>query len=242
MEYSSLEYWEMLVLYGECGRDAAATAREYAIRFPHRRHPDSHVILRLNNRTRDTGVLNPVRRGLVPYAARVPAAEERVLDALDADTTRSIRTIAQMCNMSYTTTQRILKNNHLHPYHHTKVQDLFPADYPRRFLFCQWLLERHAEDPDFVHRILFTDESNFSRDGYFNAHNSHVWAVENPHSKKVGAHQIRFSINMWTGIIHGVLVSIKLPISLSDSTSVSIIAQMKISRHCENTIDSDQIR
>jgi hypothetical protein len=46
----------MLILYGECGRNAREDAREYAIRFSQRLpYPNYNVILRLVNRARVTG-------------------------------------------------------------------------------------------------------------------------------------------------------------------------------------------
>jgi hypothetical protein len=35
-------------------------------------------------------------------------------------------------------------------------------------------------EPNFVSRILFSDESNFDKQGCYNAHNWHFWAEENP--------------------------------------------------------------
>jgi hypothetical protein len=32
--YTAAEYTEMLIIYGECRRNASEDAREYAIRFP----------------------------------------------------------------------------------------------------------------------------------------------------------------------------------------------------------------
>jgi hypothetical protein len=43
--YSASDYVEMLLIYGECGRNARAAARMYAQRFPNRNHPDHKVIL-----------------------------------------------------------------------------------------------------------------------------------------------------------------------------------------------------
>jgi hypothetical protein len=58
--YTAAEYAEMLILYGECGRNARENAREYAIRFPRRlSHPNYNVFLRLVYRARDTGSLVP---------------------------------------------------------------------------------------------------------------------------------------------------------------------------------------
>ncbi|RZC40113.1 DDE 3 domain containing protein, partial [Asbolus verrucosus] len=51
------------------------------------------------------------------------------------------------------------------------------------------------------YRILFTDESYFSRGGTFNAHNYHIWAEENPHAITVRSFQRRFSVNLWGGIL-----------------------------------------
>jgi hypothetical protein len=52
--YTAAEYAEMLIIYGECRRNA----REDAIRFPQRLpHPNYNVFLRLVYRARDTGTL-----------------------------------------------------------------------------------------------------------------------------------------------------------------------------------------
>jgi hypothetical protein len=56
--YTAAEYAEMLIIYGECRRNAREDAREYAIRFPQRLpHPNYNVFLRLVYRARDTGTL-----------------------------------------------------------------------------------------------------------------------------------------------------------------------------------------
>jgi hypothetical protein len=50
--------------------------------------------------------------------------------------------------------------------------------------------------PNFLSRILFSDESTFGRQGYYNVHNWHIWAGENPK-----AFQERFSVNLWAGLL-----------------------------------------
>jgi hypothetical protein len=54
--------------------------------------------------------------------------------------------------------------------------------------------------------ILWTDESYFSQDGIFNQHNNHIWATENPFAVHPCAHQHRFGINLWAGVIDNNLV------------------------------------
>jgi hypothetical protein len=57
--YTAAEYAEMLIIYGECRRNAREDAREYAIRFPRLPHPNYNVFLWLVYRARDTGSLVP---------------------------------------------------------------------------------------------------------------------------------------------------------------------------------------
>jgi hypothetical protein len=86
--------------------------------------------------------------------------------------------------------------NRQHAYHYTRVQNLLPEGLLLRVQFCEWLLQQHEANPNFVKIILFTDECLFSRNGTFNIHNYHVWVDENPHAIHVNAFQHRLSINL----------------------------------------------
>jgi hypothetical protein len=72
----------------------------------------------------------------------------------------------------------MMKTERRHPYHYTREQHLQPEDYSARWEFCTWLLNLEENTPNFVARILFSDESTFGRQGCFNAHNWHIWAEE----------------------------------------------------------------
>ena len=48
---------------------------------------------------------------------------------------------------------------------------------------------------------MFTDETLFTRDGYFNSRNSYIWDDENPHAVFIRVHQARFNANTWGGIL-----------------------------------------
>lgn len=50
-----------------------------------------------------------------------------------------------------------------------------------RIAFCQWLPQQHAANVDFVSTVLFRDEASFTRNGSFNYHDPHDWAMEIPH-------------------------------------------------------------
>jgi hypothetical protein len=132
MPYSDEEYLDMVLLYGECNQNATVAAEEYAARFPNRRRPNPHVILRLISRARHKGSLNLTLKGVAgaPHTVRVHAMEEAVLEAVEQDPRRSVRVISQMCGSSKSTTHQIIKGDHLHPYHYIRVQHLREEDYP----------------------------------------------------------------------------------------------------------------
>ena len=53
---------------------------------------------------------------------------------------------------------------------------------------------------------MFTDESQFTRDGINNLHKSHEWAVGNPHATVDTNFQLRFHANIWCGVLHDQLI------------------------------------
>uniref|UniRef100_A0ABD2XEH1 DUF4817 domain-containing protein n=1 Tax=Trichogramma kaykai TaxID=54128 RepID=A0ABD2XEH1_9HYME len=205
----------MVLLYGQCNMNAAAAAREYAFQFgrPGVRLPSRNVILAAVNRGFEDGNLIPVlHRGHGQGVAGRPENdqrgqnEERVLNAVEVDPRTSIRIISREENLSYSFVQKVLKRNHLHAFHYRKVQALRPEDYPLRMRFCEIMLNRITEDDTFLDRVLFTDESSFGRDGTFNVHNHHQYALENPHLIVENKHQTRFTTNKWAGIIGDTII------------------------------------
>lgn len=85
-------------------------------------------------------------------------------------------------------------------------QTLNEEDFDRRLNHCHWLLAMISDDPSFLSKILWTDESTFSSDGRVNLHNMHYWSAENPHWMCEVQHQGRWSVNVWCGIIGGSII------------------------------------
>ena len=84
-----------------------------------------------------------------------------------------------------------------------RVQHLRPGVFPERLEFCKWLNGSRQ-----LHRyILFTDEQ-FNRDGVNNAHDSHVWADENPHATVESNFQLHFIVNVWCAVLDDQLISL----------------------------------
>jgi AraC-like DNA-binding protein len=207
--YSAADYVEMLIIFGEYGRNAREAARIFSDRFSDRPSPDHKTILRVLARAQETGKVLPNRNGIGGGArtTRTLANEEAILNIVEEDGTRSIREIAQEVDISSRSVHRVLNENRLHPFHYTRVQHLEPEDYPARRNFCVWLLNTAAEDENFISRILFSDESSFGRQGCFNHRNLHVWSYDNPRATYSRAFQRRFSVNWWSGLVGDSVVS-----------------------------------
>jgi hypothetical protein len=152
--YSAADYVEMLLIYGECERNARAAAGMYAQRFPNRNHPNHKVILSATARTIEIGHILPNRKESsgAPRTVRTVENEEAILDAFE-EGTESIREVAQELYISKTSVHRVMKT-----------------------LTCQIgiLYNREENTPNFVSRILFSDESTFGKEGCFNAYNWHI--------------------------------------------------------------------
>lgn len=110
----------------------------------------------------------------------------------------------------------MLNSNILHPFHYTPVQELLPADLIARETFCRSILRRNAMDALYLNSILWTDESQFTRDGINNFHNLHYWSEQNPHVFRQRSFQHRFSLNVWAAIMNQTIIGpIFLPARLT---------------------------
>lgn len=199
--YTPQEYYDMLIVYGECDEVMEIAARRYAEKFPRRRHPYPNVFLRAAIRLRETGSVL-IRR---PDAGRDRGfhvqLEEDILDLFSREPEMSIRGASNRLGVSYGIIQRTLAAADLHDYHYTRVQHLREEDFPIRLEFCEWFLQQAEEDADFSKFIIFSDESLFTREGIFNSRNWHIWSDENPHALRIRNNQVRWKMNIWAGIL-----------------------------------------
>ncbi|KAJ4451659.1 hypothetical protein ANN_03129 [Periplaneta americana] len=171
------------------------------------RPPDRKTFVRLHYRLCGYGKFNSPGLGRGRPRSTTPEVQEEILEAVNMTPFISTRRVALQVNVPHTTVWRLLKEYQLYPYHLQRVQALSPADYPARVRFCQWFLQQCGVNPNFPALVLFTDEAQFTRDGITNFHNQHVWAYENPRATVPSHHQVRFSLNMWAGIIGDRLIN-----------------------------------
>ncbi|GBM83472.1 hypothetical protein AVEN_138323-1 [Araneus ventricosus] len=87
-----------------------------------------------------------------------------------------------------------------YPYRITLGQYLLPRDRERRFDFCNFILSKCDKVSTLAKEILWTDESQFTREESANILDSHFGALENPQNLSPNNHQVRWSVNVWCGI------------------------------------------
>jgi hypothetical protein len=115
--------------------------------------------------------------------------EEDVLDIVHHNPSASTRHISSETGRLY---QSTLRENQLHPFHVQLVQGLQPGDKHLRLQFSRWVLHKTVDTPQFLCRVLWTDEAVFTRSGVHSLHNLHVWTTENPHATRHFSFQHRF--------------------------------------------------
>lgn len=165
--------------------------------IPNPQIPSPPTFLSVRQRLLDHGqVRTPTHaqgRGHPPHSVEL---EEDIIEYFERHPLRSTRMAARRFNVSQYYVWKILNCEGLHPYHFRKVHAIHPEDGPARIQLCRWILD----DPQ--RNILWTDESTFTRVGLYNQHNEHYWALINPHCIRECSHQVRFSVNVWAGIIN----------------------------------------
>lgn len=111
-----------------------------------------------------------------------------------------------MFGVAKTTVHRILQDYNLRPFRAHLVHGMRPGDEERRVMFLAHMaILREAHD-DFLSNILWTDESTFTNNGLFNRWNFRTWAEENPHVRYQTRHQVRYTVNVWCGLVGNHLI------------------------------------
>lgn len=198
--YSKNEKVDMLLIYGECRKNAVAASVLYAERFPDRRHPHRIYFSRVEQEFR-TEPENEEANFIVSEEMEI-----NVIAFTEVNPTFSTRQIGIECGVSHQTIWKILKKYGFHAFKYQLHQHLYVNDYIRRENYCNWLLQNHVANNTFHFNILFSDESRFTNNGIFNRNNTRYWSRENPRLLRVGNFQERFGFNVWIGILNNRII------------------------------------
>lgn len=207
ISYSNEHKLDMILIYGECHRNARASKRLYVQRYPGRPAPSDKLFTKLANNLKEIGSFSKKRTVFGPRIARNEDHAADVMGRVIVDPNISIRQIAQETDISYTSIQRILKENKFHAYKIHLHQSLLPGDYERRLIFTAWI--DTAREDGILNNIMWSDESRFHNNGTVNRHNCHYWSQENPHWIRETNFQYIWGINVWCGILNGQIIGPK---------------------------------
>lgn len=199
--YSNIQRFDMVSWYAQTGR-IGQTQELFGRRYPESPVPRQNLIMRMVQNLRDYGQFT------VPMHAQARGRPRFHPDRLyrnirlffNRNPQASTRAAARLFHVSQRYVWQLLNASGQHPYHFQPVQDLMLADYGGRRAICRWLLENLHTN------ILWTDEATFTRIGLFNVHNEHWWSGRNPHVTRRDAYQVRFSLNVWAGILNDALI------------------------------------
>jgi len=104
----------MLLIFGECGRNASAAARMYAERYPQRRHPGRKRFTDVEQRLRETGSFKARPRIGAPRVATNEAHEANIMAYVNVHPTCSTRQIEAESDICHMSVWRILNKNRFH--------------------------------------------------------------------------------------------------------------------------------
>jgi len=128
------EYADMLFVYGFCVGNALAACREYSLRFPNRRVPDSRVFTSVYNKMRETSSLpNSHISSELANEQNVDEVES-ILQSGDRSPTTSTRRISTRIGVPHTRVWRTLRQHGLYPFHLQIVQRLEEGDEARDWI------------------------------------------------------------------------------------------------------------
>lgn len=204
--YSVRDYFNMLRLYFVHDQQENRAAAAYQQEYQGHGQPNRNVVANMVDRLLNHGQLMPIYGGGRPRTARTVENTEDILVYFQMDGTASVREAERELGIPKSTIHRVLKEEKLHAYHYRRVQCLHENDPANRYNFCEDFIRRAEADQTFSRRILWTDESSFTREGMFNSHNYHYWCDENPHLTREKSFQERWTINVWAGLLGDQLV------------------------------------
>lgn len=196
--FTNREYADMMFVYGKCEGNSRAAVREYRLRFPSRRIPNHQTFSAVFSCIAQYGRVPDRKKDRQRNLER----SDEVLQLIQAQPSTSIRRVSAQLHLPKHKVHRIIKEENMYPYHIQQVQRLEPGDNVLSLNFAHWIANHRVT----LYRTIFSDEAQFTRDGVFNIHNSHIWAENNPHSIRLRNSQHKFSVNVWCAVINKHLI------------------------------------
>lgn len=200
MIYSLEERQNIYETFIECGRNMRQARREYQRKYPLRVTPSTVTFKNIANKFRETHTLANLKHHRRSQIVTENLELDILLYFID-NPNQSLQHAANYFNISIKSVWNCLKKHKYKPFKLFPSQKLCPNDFVRRRTFCEIMLGHVRDDPNFLQKIIWTDESTFSTSGMFNRKNCHFWGVDKPNTVFEIKKQGRRSLNVWCGIV-----------------------------------------
>ncbi|KAJ8894016.1 hypothetical protein PR048_006626 [Dryococelus australis] len=146
-------------MYGKANGNALEAARMYPGGFPHRRHTDRRIFIRIHRRPRENGSFahhqRPGRPNSITYDV-----EELALECVDVNPDTSTRRVPMQEGINASSVWRILYRQLLYTYHIQGVQGLKNTDFLPILNLYQQIQHQRALHPQFLNNALLTYEGS----------------------------------------------------------------------------------
>lgn len=142
--------------------------------------PSRQAIYRIRNKFESSGsVINLPKSGR-PKTSMTEENEIRVALTFVNSPRKSTRCASMELSIPRTSLRRLMLK--LKPYHPHLIHGLLEDDPDRRLQFCEMVRDQITkEQPDFLDKIIWSNEACFKLSGHVNRHNCVYWDDENPH-------------------------------------------------------------
>ncbi|PNF27340.1 hypothetical protein B7P43_G02435 [Cryptotermes secundus] len=154
--------------YYRHGDSLVEALREFRRHFnlaPRDHAPSKHAIRTWVQNFEETGSVGKRKSSGRPGSAWTPENVEAVQASVLRSPHRSVRKVAAAVTVSRRSVQRILHELKFHPYKLQLVQELKPNDHLLRRQFCEAIMNKTDENPDFIENLWMSDEAHFHLNG-----------------------------------------------------------------------------
>ena len=136
--------------------------------------PSRAVIRKWHGNFKETSLVS------VKKKRRHTVEPQQILQLYEENPKQSLRRVANHLEVSFSTVRRALKSASYKNYRPQIVQALQPQDKTARVDFAKLILGKLSRAPNFLEKILFSDEAVFHTEGSVNKHNCSHWSQTNP--------------------------------------------------------------
>lgn len=174
--------------------------RQFRVTYPGQNSPDDKAIRRWFNQFRDTG---SVLKGHSPGRPKTSDDKvEEIRQSCIRSPKKSIVRRSLQLNVPKSTLHDVVRKRlRLRAYKIQLRHQIKPVDRPKRTDFTSFMLNEIDDNPNFIKRVLFSDEATFHTSGVVNRHNCRIWGSELPN---IVHEHVRDSpkVNVWCGLMY----------------------------------------